>query len=291
MERKSRRELLLVGGAAAAAGLIGARALAQPSRAMTREYSYGLVFAPAELVRKAPRALVDRSRRVPPQMDLLKFTPPVGNQGFQGSCVGWAIAYSALTTMARRHDSTAGPFSPSHVYNRGMLMDAARGYEGYDQPSCGRGMWIETGLNLVQGFGVLPMSEFPYNWTVCRRLPNFNEDSVGRRMISRWAVVDDPAAIKQSIMDGVPGVVGMRVGWEFNAHTGDGVFLGESDYKGRHAMAIVGYDDSKQAWLLMNSWGSEWGWNGYGWIAYSALAAAATVEGEFRAYVVYPYKG
>jgi C1A family cysteine protease len=34
-------------------------------------------------------------------------------------------------------------------------------------------------------------------------------------------------------------------------------------------MVIVGYDDSKNAWRVMNSWGASWCENGYGWIDYN----------------------
>ncbi len=37
-----------------------------------------------------------------------------------------------------------------------------------------------------------------------------------------------------------------------------------------HAIMLVGWDDTKKAWLIRNSWGNYWGENGYGWIDYSA---------------------
>ena len=37
-----------------------------------------------------------------------------------------------------------------------------------------------------------------------------------------------------------------------------------------HVMVLVGWDDEKQAWLVKNSWGEEWGEKGYGWIAYGS---------------------
>jgi len=39
---------------------------------------------------------------------------------------------------------------------------------------------------------------------------------------------------------------------------------------GGHAMCVVGYDDKKYggSFLLMNSWGPEWGTNGFAWVRY-----------------------
>jgi len=38
--------------------------------------------------------------------------------------------------------------------------------------------------------------------------------------------------------------------------------------RGGHFLLIIGYDDSLGAWLCKNSWGTGWGVNGIGWIAY-----------------------
>lgn len=38
--------------------------------------------------------------------------------------------------------------------------------------------------------------------------------------------------------------------------------------RGGHFLLIIGYSDTLDAWLCKNSWGSGWGVNGVGWIAY-----------------------
>ena len=42
--------------------------------------------------------------------------------------------------------------------------------------------------------------------------------------------------------------------------------------QGGHAVACVGYDDEKQAFLVRNSWGSDWGQGGYFWMPYAYFA-------------------
>lgn len=39
---------------------------------------------------------------------------------------------------------------------------------------------------------------------------------------------------------------------------------------GYHALLLVGWDDQQQAWLARNSWGPNWGNNGYLWLGYGA---------------------
>lgn len=50
-----------------------------------------------------------------------------------------------------------------------------------------------------------------------------------------------------------------------------GVFNENNNGNGtNHAMLLVGWDDSKQAWLVKNSWGTGWGESGYAWIHYGS---------------------
>ncbi len=37
-----------------------------------------------------------------------------------------------------------------------------------------------------------------------------------------------------------------------------------------HGIVIMGWDDSKHAWHIKNSWGKRWGEDGFGWVAYRA---------------------
>jgi C1A family cysteine protease len=48
-----------------------------------------------------------------------------------------------------------------------------------------------------------------------------------------------------------------------------------------HSIVLTGWDDSKHAWLIKNSWGTGWGIDGYGWIDYDTNnvgTAASWVE-------------
>ncbi len=40
---------------------------------------------------------------------------------------------------------------------------------------------------------------------------------------------------------------------------------------GGHAVMAIGYDNSKKAFLILNSWGPEWGLDGTFWMPYSYI--------------------
>jgi hypothetical protein len=62
---------------------------------------------------------------------------------------------------------------------------------------------------------------------------------------------------------------------------GGGVFNEERFKKGTHVVLIIGWDDEKGAWLVKNSYGENWGDNGFGWIKYGSNNI-----GQWSAFVV-----
>ena len=49
-----------------------------------------------------------------------------------------------------------------------------------------------------------------------------------------------------------------------------GVFNEEQNQDGGHMVLIIGWDDSKGAWLIKNSYDTDWGEGGFGWIKYGS---------------------
>ncbi len=49
-----------------------------------------------------------------------------------------------------------------------------------------------------------------------------------------------------------------------------GVFNEKTGGDVGHVVLLIGWDDDKQAWLIKNSWGEEWGENGFAWIKYGS---------------------
>src|SRR6185437_3158742 len=212
---------------------------------------------------------------LPEAASLQKFAPQVGDQGHQGSCVAWSSAYAARTIEEAARtgaDPNSLRFSPSFLYNQ-------IGLDNCD------GSYIERAMEFMTQSGSIPYNQFPYNDQDCSTQPDQQQLEEARqykmRGFNRLTPGDknnviDLHAIKENISQGAPVVIGMQVGgsymqpmmgkdlWEPTQE--DRAMLGF----GGHAQCVVGYDDRKYggAFLLMNSWGPQWGNNGFAWVRY-----------------------
>lgn len=203
---------------------------------------------------------------LPATKDLSDFFPPVGRQGAQSSCVGWALGYAARSYYARRGSGSdqvpPEPFSPSFIYNQTK--------EG----NCGSGSSISSGLKLLETVGVVGLSVFPYDAKDCSRQPTPAQLAEAKNhRIKSWARVETTQidALKAEIYQGNPVVIGLRVTSGFY-QLKKGIYSDVSDSSsGGHALVVVGYDDERRAFKVFNSWGQNWGESGFGWISYEAM--------------------
>lgn len=229
-----------------------------------------------------PLAEDDNKNPLPESANLQKFAPAVGNQGEQGSCVAWSSAYGARTILeAARTNEPANNlrFSPAFLYNQIGLQGC-------------QGSYIIRAMEYMTQQGAIEYDKFPYTDQDCTRPPSqelIQEASKykmrGFNRLSRGDRTDviDIRAIRENLSQGAPVVIGMMVGPSFmQAMAGKDVWEPEPGDQqqmgfGGHAMCVVGYDDRKYggAFLIMNSWGPEWGNNGFAWVRY----------GDFRTFV------
>ncbi len=219
---------------------------------------------------------------LPEAANLQRFCPTPQNQGSQGSCVAWSSAFAAHTILeaartGKQPNEVA--FSPSFMYNQ-------IGLEG-----C-QGSYIIRAMEFMTKRGDVPYDQFPYTDQDCERQPDnrLQQQAAQYRMrgFNRLSLGDrndavDLRAIKENLAQGAPVVIGMMVGQSFMQPmmgqdlwvpaNGDRSMMGF----GGHAMCVVGYDDMKYggSFLIMNSWGQEWGTNGFAWVRY----------GDFQTYV------
>lgn len=213
---------------------------------------------------------------LPESANLQRYAPAVGNQGQQGSCVAWSSAYGARTILeAARTGQNADQlkFSPAFLYNQ-------IGLEG-----C-QGSYILRAMEFMTKQGSVPYDVFPYSDQDCTEKPSgaMIQEAAQFKMrgFNRLTKGDntdeiDIRAIKENLAQGAPVVIGMMVGQSYMQsmmgkdvwypEPGDASMMGF----GGHAQCVVGYDDKKYggSFLIMNSWGPEWGNNGFAWVRYN----------------------
>ena len=239
------------------------------AQAQEGRFSKGLEFATEDEYESFPK--LGRYRAfLPERVNLPDYFPSPGDQGNQGSCVGWAVAFGARSyyqgvAQGRKMDRT-NAFSPAYVYNQIKS----------DPNSCDGGSNIVRALNLLSREGVARLSEFPYSETNCGRLPGSEvKASAARYAIRGWSAIKngDIEGIKGALYRGHPVIVAMMLSPTFDQIRGPSIYSDESTNTiGGHAMLIVGYDDHRRAFKLLNSWGEGWGDRGFGWVGYRAMA-------------------
>jgi hypothetical protein len=215
---------------------------------------------------------------LPPNADLSRKFPAPGDQGGLGACTAWAVGYAARSYYSvaaengRRNDASEIA-SPAYIYH------AIRREE-----SCVEGTRIADALDLLKQEGAVSLRQAPYSDSACNR-PSAKLKALAHDFrITGWKAVSlgTPDNIKGEIAKGNPVVFGMSITQEFHQLRGIGVYAAQAiDRERNHAMVVVGYDDAKQAFKVINSWGRGWGAHGFGWISYDAFN-----RDVFEAYVM-----
>lgn len=237
--------------------------------AAAQQYKTGLLFLDEKAYRSIPLASKPAPRNLPAEIDLGESFPPPGDQGNQGSCVGWAVAYALKSHQERleRNWSLASRdhlFSPAYIYNQIRLTE-----------DCNGGTYFATAFGLLQREGVVPLSDFEYNASTCSTIPGATLKQSARQFaIAGWWRVDlgDPSILKLMLNLGMPVLIGITVDQNFqNLQAGQIYDTQGGEVAGGHAVVIIGYSDSRQAYKILNSWGKQWGDGGYGWIEYATF--------------------
>lgn len=229
------------------------------------------ILAKSTLLKRAMKA-------VPDSVDLREFCPPVEDQGELGSCTANA-GVGMLEYFERR------AFGKHLDASRLFLYKVTRqllGLAGDD------GAYLRDTMKAMVLFGIPPEKYWPYDPKRFNEEPSaFCYSYAQNYQAIEYYRLDPPntdtatvlANIKTNLAANLPAMFGFSV-YSSMPPSGDG--KGEIPYpssgdslEGGHAVLAVGYDDRKKignkkgALLIRNSWGVEWGDQGYGWLPYA----------------------
>lgn len=186
----------------------------------------------------------------------IPFLPPMRNQKYLSSCAShMAIGLLESQLGERQYIEGSELF---HYYN-------ARMYITQDFPN-NSGMTIRDACKTLKEYGFTPELAWPY-------LPEkFNEQPglasywlAGIHPVERYERVTSIQDIKYSIQEGIAVGTGIFVVDSFyNLNKNDYLYKHDQwGIGGGHAVQIIGYDDERSVLIIKNSWGEEWGNDGY----------------------------
>ena len=194
---------------------------------------------------------------LPPSYNIpIPFTPY--DQGNIGSCTANSVCASIRIHAKNIVD-------PSRLF---LYYQAREKENSLDK----EGAYIDDVYNTLKELGVCNESTWPYIIGNENIKPNSQAYTEAKNIrTSSWGNVSPLPSIvdgiKQTIYNNKPVVLGIRVYQSFEsddvAKTGIVPVpdTGKEKLYGGHAIIAVGFDDSKGALLLMNSWGPHWGTN------------------------------
>lgn len=217
---------------------------------------------------------------LPESVDLESQFPPVFDQGQESSCTGngWAGIWSFFELKALKEKAAAPEeFSTSTFISasRQFIYYCERARDGDVNEDAGS--QIATGAWVLSNVGCCDETIWPYsenNWQT-RPSPAAYLEATNHKIPNAFSL-NSIADIKSCLADGFPIVLGIEVfsGLESDEAATTGMVPMPSPSEesvGGHCIVIVGYDESTKKFKLRNSWGTDWGKNGYFFLDYQYI--------------------
>lgn len=205
--------------------------------------------------------------QIPESVDLEPIMPPCWDQCQSGSCTGHGVSGALVSSM---HYAGKPFVMPSRLF----IYFNERVIEG--DTSTDAGAFIHDGLSALHKFGYCQETDWPFDLSQLTVQPSPLAYAAAKdNEISHYANMDGAPieSFKLTLAHGRGIVFGFDVYTAFEsdevAQTGI-LHKPTPDEKllGGHCVMLAGYDDSKNAFKVRNSWGTGWGLNGYYYMDY-----------------------
>lgn len=219
------------------------------------------------------RSLAKHYTKLPNYVDLRENCKdiPIYDQGHLGSCTANGVAFVYQYSEVKQKTPTQ--FMPSRLF----IYYNERDMEG--QTGEDTGASIRDGIKSINKQGVCDETLWPYDISKFAVKPSeecYNQakghHSLKYQRVNNFNAKD----IEVCLNKGYPVVFGFIVYSSFEsestAKTGVVVMPKEGEKEvGGHCVVIVGYDRTKQQFIVRNSWGENWGDHGYCYFPYEYI--------------------
>ncbi len=205
---------------------------------------------------RGDRCASHRPHPSPASFSLKEYALEAGNQGAVGSCVAWATGYTGIGLLAKEQGKTGYPFAPMFVY--------AQIAQGDDT-----GTWAGVALPIEEEQGIDTKEHYwqgDFDYTT---QPDEDEiaNAANYKITGFTDLTDAPdreEAVKEAIASGLPVPIGFELRSSFEDLDSSNYTYDPSEGEevlGGHEVTIIGYDE--EGVEIENSWGSDWGNEGY----------------------------
>jgi C1A family cysteine protease len=214
-------------------------------------------------------AIAPRLATLPKQVDLRSKCSPVENQGALGSCTANALI-GAVEFLERKDGVPFVDLSRLFVYYNERVIEGSVREDS--------GAFLRDGIKSLAKQGVCPEKQWPYRLAAFARKPaRVCYTAARKHQITSYHRITTTDEMRICLADGFPFVFGFTVysAFESDAVAQSGVLnmpAKAEQVVGGHAVLAVGYDDTAQRFFARNSWGTDWGRQGYFTIPYAYLA-------------------
>jgi len=211
------------------------------------------------------------TKRVPSSWDWRNhegydWTTSIKEQGSCGSCYAFGL-YSAMESCIKIKKNKPNYFIDlSEQYMISCGTEWTSGIFGCE------GAYMSSILDFVESYGAIPESCFPYksgNGNLppckdkCEDWDKYKTEIIG------WSTISPSLlSMKNALANNGPLVTSIDIYENFPTYS-EGVYEPSGDLLGYHLVSIVGYNDNPGYWICKNSWGTEWGEDGWFRIKYN----------------------
>jgi len=261
----------------AAPNALGARMAGQNGvviQGVERKFGYDYKkFETVGASKAHPRHLV-RQGILRSSVDNRNTCSPVADQGKAGACTAFSMGKGLREQIEIKNGGDTAPLSPMFLYYE------ERSLEGTTTEDSGA--TIDDGMKVLTDTGIAHEASCAYDLTNLFKKPSAAAYAEAGKMkihdAQNLATMDD---VKTALNAGQTVAFGFRVYESFRKVGADGMMpvpkAGEK-VLGGHAILAVGYDDTKQALTIRNSWGPAWGDKGYFYMPYKVATNPAMVH-------------
>ena len=235
------------------------------------KYNLNYVFAPPDTRdQKFSAITAPDTSPLPSKVDLRPTWGEIFDQGEIGSCVSNSVSYCLRYCLKKQKMKD---FTPSRlfIYYNGRVIAKYPVAED-------TGLTIRDGYKSVSNYSACSEKEWEYVQDKFAEKPSdacYSSAKIYKTF--RYVALDnDLTQMKRCLKDGYPISFGALLFSSFMTASvaKSGIVPAPTSKEkptGGHALTLVGYDDSKKAFLVANSWSSKWGIGGFCWMPYSYL--------------------